>query len=104
MGGPCADQCQTAYSTYPVPNSHHAKIAASLPPACSQHWHRQCPTPAPCKGQPRLTHAAEAGKGKSDKAQFRRESTRPTVDLHPHKLETFKTTKAKHHYKFKNPH
>ncbi len=51
-----------------------------------------------------FAHAAEAGKGKSDKAQFRHESTRPTVDLHPHKLETFKTTKARHHYKFKNSH
>ena len=51
-----------------------------------------------------FAHAAETGKGKSDKAQFRHEGTRPTVDLHPHKLETFKTTKAKHHYKFKNSH
>jgi len=50
-------------------------------------------------------HTSKAGKGKANKAHFRRENNiRPIIDLTPHKLETFKTAKANHHYKFSKGH
>ena len=52
------------------------------------------------KAKRAFTHNSESGKGKANKAQFRRESIRPVVDLTPHKLETFKTSKAAPHYKW----
>ena len=47
-----------------------------------------------------FSHSSEAGKGKNNKAHFRRESIRPVIDLNPHSPEKFKTAKANHHYKF----
>ncbi|GAB3658739.1 hypothetical protein GCM10027594_29950 [Hymenobacter agri] len=47
-----------------------------------------------------FNHSSEAGKGKNNKAHFRRESLRPVIDLNPHSPEKFKTAKANHHYKF----
>lgn len=50
-----------------------------------------------------FSHNAESGQGKTDRAQFRKESSnRPPIDLRPHKLESFKTAKANKHYKFSN--
>ena len=51
-----------------------------------------------------FSHSSEAGKGKNDKAHFRKESIRPVIDLNPHSPEKFKTAKANHHYKFSKPH
>ena len=50
-----------------------------------------------------FSHGAEGSRGKNDKAHFRHEAVRPTIDLHPHSLEHFKTAKANHHYKFDKP-
>ncbi|MCI1186909.1 hypothetical protein MON38_05715 [Hymenobacter sp. DH14] len=47
-----------------------------------------------------FNHSSEAGKGKNNKAQFRRDNIRPVIDLNPHTPEKFKTAKANHHYKF----
>ena len=50
-----------------------------------------------------FAHTTESSQGKTSRAQFRRESSRPVIDLTPHKLETFKTAKANKNYKYKNP-
>jgi hypothetical protein len=55
------------------------------------------------KSKRAYSHQAESGKGKANKAQFRRQSQRPTIDLHPNKPTTFKTTKAAPPYKYYNP-
>ena len=48
-----------------------------------------------------FSHTSESGQGKNNKAHFRKENRSATVfDFHPHKLESFKTAKASHHYKF----
>ena len=47
-----------------------------------------------------FNHSSEAGKGKNNKARFRRESIHPVIDLNPHSPEKFKTAKANKHYKF----
>ena len=50
-----------------------------------------------------FAHSSEAGKGKANKAHFRRENEggiRPTIDLNPRSLERTKTVKAPKHYKF----
>ncbi|MDQ2772275.1 MAG: hypothetical protein M3Y54_17450 [Bacteroidota bacterium] len=49
-------------------------------------------------------HTSEAGKGRNDKAHFRKENVRPVIDLNPHSPEKFKTAKANHHYKFSKGH
>ena len=46
------------------------------------------------KARHAFTHTAEASKGKNSKARFRRENTRPVIDLNPRNLEKTKTTKA----------
>lgn len=51
-----------------------------------------------------FSHQSGAGKGKNNKAQFRRENVRPVIDLNPHSPEKFKTAKANHHYKFAKAH
>ena len=56
------------------------------------------------KAKRAFNHSSEAGKGRNDKAHFRKESVRPVIDLNPHSLEKFKTAKANHHYKFSKPH
>ena len=60
------------------------------------------PGPA-MKSKRAYSHSSDAGKGKNDKAQFRSQSIRPVIDLHPHKSGTFKTAKAAPHYKYYNP-
>lgn len=45
-------------------------------------------------------HSAEASKGRNSKAQFRRESIRPVIDLNPRSLEKSRTTKAPRPYKY----
>jgi hypothetical protein len=60
------------------------------------------PSPG-AKSKRAYSHKSESGKGKTSKAQFRRESLRPTIDLHPHKASTFKTSKAAPSYKYYNP-
>jgi hypothetical protein len=55
------------------------------------------------KSKRAYTHHAESGKGRTSKVQFRNESTRPVIDLHPNKPTTFKTTKAAPPYKYYNP-
>ena len=48
-----------------------------------------------------FAHTAEAGKGKANKARFRRENNiRPTIDLNPKNLEKTKTVKAPKPYKY----
>ncbi|MDB5234503.1 MAG: hypothetical protein JWR44_1496 [Hymenobacter sp.] len=48
-------------------------------------------------------HNSEASKGKTNRAQFRRENEiRPIIDLHPGKPEKFKTAKSNKNYKFSN--
>ena len=54
----------------------------------------------PKKNRRAFAHNSEAGKGKNDRAQFRKENKRPVIDLTPHKPETFKTAKANKPYKF----
>jgi hypothetical protein len=50
-----------------------------------------------------FVHTSEAGKGKNNKARFRRENNiRPTIDLNPRRLEKTKTVKAPKPYKFSN--
>ena len=56
------------------------------------------------KAKRAFAHNSEAGRGKTNKVQFRRESTRPVIDLHPKKTTSFKTVKAQKPYKFSNPH
>lgn len=51
-----------------------------------------------------FNHRAVASAGKNNKAQFRRESIRPVIDLNPHTPEKFKTAKANKHYKFAKAH
>jgi hypothetical protein len=51
-----------------------------------------------------FSHSSGASKRKNNKAHFRREATRPTIDLNPHTLGKFKTAKANHHYKFSKGH
>ena len=51
-----------------------------------------------------FSHRAVAGSGRNNRAQFRRESIRPVIDLNPHTPEKFKTAKAGHHYKFAKAH
>ena len=64
--------------------------------------------PATAQSRPKskkraFSHTSESGRGKNNKAHFRHESTRPVIDLTPHKLETFKTSKAPKHFKYYNP-
>ncbi len=56
------------------------------------------------KAKRAFNHSSEAGKGRNDKAHFRKENARPVIDLNPHSPEKFKTAKANHHYKFSKPH
>ncbi len=51
-----------------------------------------------------FNHSSGANSGKNNKAQFRHESTRPTIDFNPHSPEKFKTAKANHHYRFSKGH
>jgi hypothetical protein len=55
------------------------------------------------KSKRAYSHKSESGQGKNSKAQFRRESIRPVIDLHPKKAGTFKTTKSAPAYKYYNP-
>ena len=65
---------------------------------------------AGAQGRPKVhlkrafNHTSEAGKGKNDRAHFRKENTRPVIDLNPHTPEKFKTAKVGHHYKFAKRH
>jgi hypothetical protein len=54
------------------------------------------------KAKRAFSHNAEAGKGKTNKARFRRENDRPVIDLNPNSLVKTKTTKAPKPYKFSN--
>ena len=56
------------------------------------------------KAKRAFSHSSEAGKGRNDRAHFRKESIRPVIDLNPHSPEKFKTAKANHHYKFSKGH
>lgn len=48
-----------------------------------------------------FAHSATVGKGKTNKARFRRENNiLPTIDLNPRSLEKTKTVRAPKHYKF----
>jgi len=50
-----------------------------------------------------FSHNSESGKGKTNKAQFRRENKGAGfIDLHPRSLEKFKTAKSNRNYKFSN--
>lgn len=60
------------------------------------------PSPG-AKSKRAYSHKSESSKGKTNKAQFRSQSVRPVIDLHPHKAGTFKTTKAAPSYKYYNP-
>ena len=51
-----------------------------------------------------FSHNSGAGGHKNNKAHFRRENSRPVIDLNPHTPEKFKTAKAGHHYKFAKRH
>ncbi|MGY3091035.1 hypothetical protein ACVWYF_004099 [Hymenobacter sp. UYAg731] len=55
------------------------------------------------KAKKAFSHTSESSRGKNNKAQFRHESTRPVIDLTPHKLETFKTSRAPKHFKYYHP-
>ncbi len=55
------------------------------------------------KSKRAYSHNSESGKGKNNRAQFRNQSIRPVIDLHPHKAGTFKTAKAAPAYKYYNP-
>ncbi|GAB3857916.1 hypothetical protein GCM10028822_32390 [Hymenobacter terrigena] len=66
--------------------------------------------PATAQSRPKpkkhaFSHNSESGKGKNNKAHFRSENggSRPVIDLKPHKLEAFKTTKSPKPYKYYNP-
>ena len=65
--------------------------------------------PATARPHPKLkarrafSHSSESGRGRHNKARFRRENIRPVIDLKPHKLELFKTAKAPKPYKYYNP-
>ena len=53
------------------------------------------------KAKRAFAHNSEAGKGKTNKARFRRENNvRPVIDLNPHRLERTKTVKALKPYKY----
>lgn len=43
-----------------------------------------------------FSHGSKSSAGKNNKAHFRHEGTRPTIDLNPNTLERFKTTPNKH--------
>ena len=65
--------------------------------------------PATAQPRPRIlakrafAHTSEAGKGRVNKARFRRENNiRPTIDLHPRTLEKTKTVRAPKAYKYQN--
>lgn len=60
------------------------------------------PSPG-AKSKRAYSHSNESSKGKNNKAQFRKQSIRPVIDLHPHKAGTFKTAKAAPSYKYYNP-
>ena len=48
-----------------------------------------------------FVHTADAGKGKANKARFRRENNiRPTIDLNPRNPEKTKTVRTPKHYRF----
>lgn len=52
-----------------------------------------------------FAHNSESGKGKNNRARFRRiNNILPTIDLTPHKQTTFKTAKANKHYRFSKAH
>lgn len=55
------------------------------------------------KAKRAFAHNSESGRGRSNKAHFRKENVRPIIDLKPHKLESFRTTKAPKSYKYRNP-
>ncbi|HEX8507689.1 MAG TPA: hypothetical protein VF630_20165 [Hymenobacter sp.] len=52
------------------------------------------------KAKRAFAHTSEAGKGKTNKAQFRRENDRPVIDLNPKSLTRTKTTKAPKPFKY----
>ncbi|MBO2011725.1 hypothetical protein [Hymenobacter negativus] len=60
------------------------------------------PSPG-AKSKRAYSHNSESSRGKTSKAQFRSQSIRPVIDLHPHKAGTFKTAKAAPSYKYYNP-
>ncbi|MDB5269109.1 MAG: hypothetical protein JWP58_2149 [Hymenobacter sp.] len=67
--------------------------------------------PATAQSRPKVkakrafAHKSESSQGKNNKAHFRKENggSRPVIDLKPHKLESFKTTKPPKPYKYYNP-
>lgn len=65
--------------------------------------------PATARPHPKLkarrafSHNSASGRGRNNKARFRRENIRPVIDLKPHKQEFFKTAKAPKPYKYYNP-
>ena len=65
----------------------------------------------PATAQPRphlhakraFAHTSEVGKGRVNKARFRRENNiHPTIDLHPHTLEKTKTVRAPKAYNYQD--
>lgn len=65
--------------------------------------------PATARPHPKLkarrafSHNSESGRGRDNRVRFRRENSRPVIDLKPHKLEAFKTVKAPRPYKYYSP-
>ena len=56
------------------------------------------------KAKRAFAHKSESGQGKNNKAHFRHDNgSRPVIDLKPHKLESFKTSKSPKPYKYYNP-
>lgn len=62
------------------------------------------PSPG-AKSKRAYSHNSESGRGKTNKAQFRKQNPNsgPLIDLHAHKAGTFKTAKAAPAYKYYNP-
>jgi len=54
------------------------------------------------KAKRAFSHNSESGRDKASKAQFRRETVRPVIELRPHSLERSKTVKAPKPYKYSN--
>ena len=50
-----------------------------------------------------FSHKSESNQGKNNRIHFRKVSSRPVIDLKPHKLESFKTAKSPKPYKYYNP-